>query len=282
MRAMTGWIPRPERQPVRIDGSVELSSGNVIPARLDNLSNGGCQLTAATTLPIGASVKLHLAGLGRTLATVQWALLDKAGLRFASELKRAPASVADRTLGLDRPARRITEMRAYIVRPNHEIVDVRVLDLSYDGCGIETSVALRVGEHVKLSVLGRQAADATVRWIAGREAGLQFKFDLAAPEVERRRTQRAPVGAEVFLRLGARQKLRVRLHDLSLRGCSCDFIERPKLHAAVWVSFDGLEPLQATVCWVQEFRIGTSFAKPLHPAIFEMVKERLLGLTKLR
>ena len=40
-----------------------------------------------------------------------------------------------------------------------------------------------------------------------------------------------------------------------------------------WIKFEGLEPLEAEVCWVKGFLTGVRFAKPIHPAVFE----RILG-----
>jgi hypothetical protein len=43
----------------------------------------------------------------------------------------------------------------------------------------------------------------------------------------------------------------------------------------VLVKFDGLEALEAEVCWVEEFTAGLRFEKPMHPAVFDLLVERL-------
>ena len=71
----------------------------------------------------------------------------------------------------NRDHRNLVELRGYGVRGNSEIIDLRVFDLSYDGCGIESPARLVPGEEIKISVLGRGATNATVKWTDGRKAG---------------------------------------------------------------------------------------------------------------
>ena len=51
---------------------------------------------------------------------------------------------------------------------------VRVLDLSADGCRLETDDMLRIGEDVQLRVGRSGDYPAQVRWALGNEAGLRF------------------------------------------------------------------------------------------------------------
>jgi hypothetical protein len=43
----------------------------------------------------------------------------------------------------------------------------------------------------------------------------------------------------------------------------------------VWVKFDGLEALEAQVCWVDGLKAGLAFALPIHAAVFEQLLARL-------
>ncbi len=80
---------------------------------------------------------------------------------------------------------------------------------------------------------------------------------------------------EVVLRRSGQGSYRVRLHDLSPDGCKLEFIERPRLGELVWVKFDDLEGLEASVCWVDGFAAGLVFRKPIHPAVFELLLLKL-------
>ena len=185
---------------------------------------------------------------------------------------------ASSELGLpNRQHRRSVEIRAYLVRADGEIVDLRVLDLSYDGCGVETVVPLRPEEKIKLSVLGRGAATATVRWCKGRKAGLRFESDEAERRQPSAREERSLVAGEVVLRRSGSPNYRVKVVDVTRFGCRCEFVERPRIEERVWVKFDGLEALEAEVCWVESYSAGLKYANPLHPAVFDMLHVRLEG-----
>jgi hypothetical protein len=43
----------------------------------------------------------------------------------------------------------------------------------------------------------------------------------------------------------------------------------------LWVKLDGLESIEAIVCWVEESRLGLMFKAPLHPAVFDMLLVRM-------
>ena len=175
----------------------------------------------------------------------------------------------------DRPA---VELCAYVVRAGDQIVDVRVMDLTCDGCRVETVEPLTVGEEVKLSVLGRGAVSATVRWYKGRKAGLLFKIDPDRSDDCSRATQRTPIGADVSLRRQGRVGYRVRVIDASSAGCKCEFVERPSIGERLWIKFDGLEALEAKVCWVEGFSCGLLFVTQIHAAVFEMLLQRVDAL----
>jgi hypothetical protein len=83
-----------------------------------------------------------------------------------------------------------------------------------------------------------------------------------------RRSDRVPLNAFVSLRRSGQLNYRVRVFDASLHGCRVEFVERPKLEEQLWVKFDGLQPLEAEVCWVEGFSAGLNFLQPIHPAVF--------------
>ena len=78
---MSGWIPRPERDPVSLPAFVVLASGRSIPVTVVDVSNAGCRVQCDETLPIAATVSLELGG-GIANAQVRWALAGEAGLEL--------------------------------------------------------------------------------------------------------------------------------------------------------------------------------------------------------
>lgn len=174
-----------------------------------------------------------------------------------------------------RDDRRRVEINGYVIRMNKTIVDIKVLDLSYDGCAISTLVPLVPGENVKLSALGRGATSATVRWYKNRMAGLHFQSEPVSKQHWPRKAERVAIRAEASLRRVGRLSYRVALFDLTRYGCKSEFVERPTIYERVWIKFDGLESIEAVVCWVEVSSVGLMYIKPLHPAIFDMLLERL-------
>lgn len=96
-----------------------------------------------------------------------------------------------------------------------------------------------------------------------------------SPSATARKSQRVHVAAEVMLRRAGHRGYRVRIFDVSPHGCKAEFVERPELEEHVWVKFDGLDSIEAAVCWVRGFDVGLEFENPIHPAVFSMVVARL-------
>ena len=90
-----------------------------------------------------------------------------------------------------------------------------------------------------------------------------------------RKSERVGLAAEVSLRRTGQKNYRANVYDVSQHGCKVEFVERPALEEVVWVKFDGLEALEALVCWIDEFAVGLEFQRPLHPAVFDTLLERL-------
>lgn len=191
------------------------------------------------------------------------------------ELWKDCEDATPRDVSLARIGRRPVELTGYLIRQDKKIVDVKVSDLSYDGCAVRTLFPLVPGEQVKLSLLGRGAVQATVRWYHGRQAGLHFMADQGSKPHRPRKAERISLKADLSLRRSGQGSYRVTMFDLTRFGCKCEFIERPAVHERLWVKFHGLDSLEAIACWVEESCLGLKFTNPLHPAVFEMLLARL-------
>jgi hypothetical protein len=193
------------------------------------------------------------------------------GVAAGPALSNLDSARADRS-----ERRRHVRMRGYIVIDDGTHHEINLLDLSYEGCRIETKARLKAGQAGKLSVLRRGAIDAVVRWAKGSQAGLAFVAE-AAPSKNHspRRHERISLEADVSLRRIGKAGFRVAVTDVSPDGCKVELVERPSLGERVLVKFDRLEPLEADVCWVEGHTAGLMFAKAIHPAVFELLVERL-------
>jgi hypothetical protein len=166
-------------------------------------------------------------------------------------------------------------MGGYLVGQGGKTHAIQLIDLNYGGCGIRTPVELSPGEAVKLSVLGRGAIPAEVRWYADGKAGLDFEPAKSTRKPVDRRTGRVEVQGEIGLRAPGRTQYRIRVLDLSTDGCKVELVERPSVGDKMLAKFDGLEVLDAEVCWVEGHVAGLMFDRPVHPAVLDLLLERL-------
>ena len=67
---------------------------------------------------------------------------------------------------------------------------------------------------------------------------------------QRRSEDRFQTDGEAFLRREGSSNYRVRVFDISERGCKVETVERPGIDEGVWIRFDGLSALHGAVTWV--------------------------------
>ena len=213
---------------------------------------------------------------------------DPGSVRPVGAAPRARNDVAEARASLHSPAvklaqapiarreRRPTSIQGFIALEDGRTAEILLLDLSYEGCGIEVPVELRPGETIRLSALRRGAIEAEVRWYARGKAGLVFRAEEASTRPRRPRNhERRALTAEVSIRRLGKANFRVGVSDLSSHGCKVELVERPSVGEHVLVKFDRLEVLEAEVCWVDGYCGGLRFEKPIHPAVFDLLFARL-------
>ena len=180
---------------------------------------------------------------------------------------------------LQRRERRPVTLAAYATRDDGALVEMTVVDLSYDGCGVICTDHLEAGEHLSLSVLDRGSMPVTVCWADGGRAGLSFAHVRPGdqPLKHPRRHERVSVEGEVTMHRRGQVTYRVHIYDLSPEGCRAEFVERPEVGEQLWIKFDGLEPLGAEVRWIYGPKAGLKFVRSFHPAVFDLLLARLKG-----
>ena len=87
--------------------------------------------------------------------------------------------------------------------------------------------------------------------------------------------ERVHLDAEIHLRKSGYHKAAVDLLDLSPTGCRVELPERVAPGEKVWITFPGLEPIEATVAWCRDWVAGVQFARPIYPAVFELLVKRI-------
>jgi hypothetical protein len=81
-------------------------------------------------------------------------------MREPGEIKRAP--------------RVDTRFSTSLIDSDGNSVSVMVIDISREGCRMETDGSLKIGEHVQLKVPKYGTFPAQIRWALGNEAGAVF------------------------------------------------------------------------------------------------------------
>jgi hypothetical protein len=188
-----------------------------------------------------------------------------------------PAFAENDSPPLDRRERRPVKLGASATRGNGSIVEMTIVDLSYDGCGVICAEGLIEGEEIEVSVARRGIATAKVCWVDGANAGLSFAIDTVDkdPTSQPRRHERVSVAGEVTMRRAGKLNFRVHIFDLSPDGCKAEFVERPELGEQLWIKFDGIEALEASARWIASSKMGLKFTRSLHPAVFDLLAARL-------
>ncbi len=191
------------------------------------------------------------------------------------QLPVVPSPGSDEAELPERAERRPVAFAAHLVVGGGLTLDVRVLDLSYDGCQVEVPKGVFEGDAVQLSVEGRGVIHATVRWCKDGRAGLKFDYEPLPREKLDRKADRRTAGMEAQLRRIGHLNYSVTLRDLSPDGCMIDLVERPAIGEVMQVKLPGLGTMEARVRWVDNYIAGLKFDRPMHPAVFDLLLQRV-------
>jgi hypothetical protein len=176
----------------------------------------------------------------------------------------------------NRQDRRPVQLSGHAIIDGTQTIEVQVVNLTYDGCCISAPIRLKPAQALKLSVSGLGVVDAQVRWWEDGKVGLQFGPGVEEEDTkpQPRAAERIAVTAEVLQRRQGQPGYRVRLFDVSRNGCKAEFVERPRAGDHVWIKFEGLESIDAEICWAEGFQAGLKYVNPIHPAVFDLLLKR--------
>jgi PilZ domain len=96
-------------------------------------------------------------------------------------------------------------------------------------------------------------------------------------EGERRRSGRFATGSTIHARRIPGVNFEVPLDNVSAGGCRIELLEECAVGEDVIARFPDLEPLGARVRWTVGFTAGLQFVRPIHPAVFGSLLERLMA-----
>jgi len=90
---------------------------------------------------------------------------------------------------------------------------------------------------------------------------------------QERAAERKPFMARVRYRRG-RFRAEVEVIDVSPLGARVRSLDVLRMGDPIWLSFPGLEPIEAIVAWADCFVCGCRFVRPMHSAVFESLLSR--------
>lgn len=80
----------------------------------------------------------------------------------------------------DRAERREVNFRAFAVRADGTSIEVNLVNISYDGCLLDSAEAFEIGERLRLLVRRRGVIEAQVCWFGSGKVGVRFADGMAA------------------------------------------------------------------------------------------------------
>ena len=146
-----------------------------------NISAGGMMLRLFTPVDIGQPIAIELKNGVSVSGSVGWVKDGQVGVAFDQ-----PIDVLDFLSNEDGPRPRMPriETDAIIqVRQGASTFRRRACDLSPGGVKVALTAELLLDGEVVISLPGMAPQPGTVRWVAGRFAGLSFNRPLALPEL---------------------------------------------------------------------------------------------------
>lgn len=171
-----------------------------------------------------------------------------------------------------REERHPAALSGWLVRKGSDVAhDFLIDNLSSGGCRVQSTAKLARGDEVRLTLLGRSAIPAVVRWHNGCGIGLAFVNEATPAPEKPRKVERLPFRSELVVRRAGRRSQPLEISDLSRHGCCLAFIEAPSEGDWIWVSLPGLAPIEARVRWTANHRAGVEFVHPIHPAVFDLL-----------
>ena len=150
---------------------------------------------------------------------------------------------------------------------------------------LETNMAnerlRRVTERANAIVaegLARTVEKATAKLSGTIAAAIRDSEQAPEPprEGERRQCGRFATGSQVHVRRIPGVNFEVALDNVSSGGCRIEMIEECQVGEDVIARLPDLEPLGARVRWTMGPTAGVQFARPIHPAVFGSLLERLM------
>lgn len=81
--------------------------------------------------------------------------------------------------------------------------------------------------------------------------------------------------ADIDIRRPGDHRYRVNILDFSPEGCKVDVPVNVDIGDSVFISLPSLESIEGKVRWREGWLVGIEFLRPLHPAVFDMMRTKM-------
>ncbi len=85
---------------------------------------------------------------------------------------------------------------------------------------------------------------------------------------------RAPVAIDADLRKSGRTAFKICVRDLSRTGCRVETLTRTRDGDIMWLALPGFAPIEGIIRWSNNRGFGMEWSAPLHPAVFDHIRQR--------
>lgn len=119
------------------------------------------------------------------------------------------------------------------------------------------------------------ALERVVRRLVSAERAASTCGTWADEPPSRRGAERNGVEGKISMRRLGSFGFELPVRDISTAGCKVELVEQVCASDSVITRLPGLEPFGATVVWSDDRTAGVRFNRPIHPAVFELLLERL-------
>ena len=142
------------------------------PCRIRNVSASGMMVETAAAIAVGEQVRIELRNSQVIGGKVVWTEAPRAGIQFAAPVNLAV--LLGKKPGPRPRAPRLSTMCPARIRMERRTGTAMLLDLSQGGGRLQTSLPLRPGDQLTITVPGFPAKRAGVRWVRRDQAGIAF------------------------------------------------------------------------------------------------------------
>lgn len=92
---------------------------------------------------------------------------------------------------------------------------------------------------------------------------------------QNRRAERIILRADIDVRRPGDHRYKVNILDFSPAGCRIEIPIYVDEGDSIFITLPGLETIEGKVRWKKDWIVGVEFLRPLYPAVFDLMREKM-------